>query len=218
MEIEKQYKELLELRKELNNKLKEHDFLRIKDMILWLAKSDSFQKLKQKDNQLIALDCFCSIWIEEKKKLEPMGIKDDIFLNVNSLKDIEKKYLLIKYYALRIENKVPDMYRDELIQWIKENRISGIAIGKIVVFETLNREENILNISKHLKENNLIITAMELLQYGLEMYEGNRLLSLEMSECWMEGKQWKQAYDCLCKIKSPTNEDKQVISELKKVI
>ena len=218
MEIEKQYKELLELRIELNNKLKEHDFSRIKELILWLAHSGSFQKLKQKDTQLLALDCFCSIWIEEKKKLEPMGIEKDIFLHVNSLDDIERKYLLIKYYALRIENNVPDVYKDELLQWIKENEISGIAIGKIVFFETLDREENILNISKHLKENNLTVTAMELLQYGMETYKGNRLLILEMAECWMEGKQWKQAYNCLCNIKSPTNEDKKMIDELKKVI
>ena len=46
MKIEKQYSALLELEKEINERLKKNDFVSIKELILWLAKSSDFQKLK----------------------------------------------------------------------------------------------------------------------------------------------------------------------------
>lgn len=50
------------------------------------------------------------------------------------------------------------------------------------------------------------------------MYEGNREILLELADSWMEGLQWKQAYDCLKKIKDPAPEEITIIDELEKVI
>ena len=88
MKIEQQYQKLIELQKEINDRLKDLNFEKVKDLILFLAKSESFQKLKKKDNQMIILDCFCSVWIDEKKQLEPLGVQEDIFYGVNYLKFI----------------------------------------------------------------------------------------------------------------------------------
>ena len=218
MKIEQQYQKLIELQIEINDRLKDLNFEKVKDLILFLAKSESFQKLKKKDNQMIILDCFCSVWIEEKKQLEPLGVQEDIFYGVNSLKDLERKYLLVKYTALRIENHVPEVYIEQAIDEIIKEKISGIAIEKIVVFETSEREKNIVEIAAWLKEKNQILTAMSLLQSGLKVFEQNHEMLLSLADCWMQGEQWSQAYECLMQMKNPTEEEQKLLEELKKVI
>ena len=68
MRISQQYDELIVLREEINKRLRELDFEKIKELLLWLAHSNGFQRLKTRDNQMIMLDCYANIWIEEKRK------------------------------------------------------------------------------------------------------------------------------------------------------
>lgn len=218
MKIAQQYEELLALREELTDRLQNLDFNKIKDLILWLAKSTSFQRLKAKENQLIMLDCFTNIWLEEKKKLEKLGIHEDIFYGINSLQDVERKYLLIKYSALRLENEVPDIFCEQAIEELIQKKVSGIAMGKIIVFETSRREQNLVEMAKWLKRKKQVVTAVTLLQYGNDMYEENCEILLELADCWLEGQQWQQAYDCLVQIKEPTEEVVSLIHELEKVL
>ena len=218
MRISQQYDELIVLREEINKRLRELDFEKIKELLLWLAHSNGFQRLKTRDNQMIMLDCYANIWIEEKRKLEQLGIHEDIFNGIHSLQDVERKYLLIKYCALRLENGVPEEFCEQAIDDLILEKVSGIAIGKITVFETLRREENMVEIARWLKRKGQAVTAITLLQYGADMYEGNREILLELADSWMEGLQWKQAYDCLKKIKDPTPEEITIIDELEKVI
>ena len=58
MRIETQYKELLKIKREIDNRLVALDFSKIKELILWLNTSKEYQKLKSKDNQLMILDFF----------------------------------------------------------------------------------------------------------------------------------------------------------------
>ena len=58
MRIETQYKELLKIKREIDNRLVDLDFSKIKELILWLNTSKEYQKLKSKDNQLMILDFF----------------------------------------------------------------------------------------------------------------------------------------------------------------
>ena len=218
MRISQQYDELIVLREEINKRLRELDFEKIKELLVWLAHSNGFQQLKTRDNQMIMLDCFSNIWIEEKKKLEHLGIHEDIFNGIHSLQDVERKYLLIKYCALRMENGVPEEFCEQAIDDLILEKVSGIAIGKITVFETHRREANMVGIARWLKRKGQAVTAITLLQYGADMYEGNREILLELADSWMEGLQWKQAYDCLKKIKNPTPEEITIIDELEKVI
>lgn len=217
MKLEKQYEELLELEKEINNRLKKNDFQSIKELILLLAKNKSFQKLKTKENSMIMLDAFCGIWMDEMKQLPDLGIKEHVFSSIHSLEGIEEKYQMIKFLALRIENNVPQEYCQAMLDSIIEQGISGIAIGKITVRETLQSEENILKIAKMLKDRMQLITAIILLEYGHKQFKENDDMLLEMAECWMEGQQWNKTLECLLQIKNPTQPVRELIQELESI-
>ena len=60
--------------------------------------------------------------------------------------------------------------------------------------------------------------ALFLLQKGSEVFPKNKEILLELADCWMFGEQWKQAYDCLKKIKKPKKEVRELIQMLEKVI
>ncbi len=218
MKRAEQYDNLLMLREEINKRLQKVDFESIKELIRFLVNSREYQRIKTKDNQLLALDCFCAVWLEEKKQLEPLGIYEDIFIGVNSLEDVESKYLDIKYAALRIENEVPLEYCEEAIDSLIEQKISGIAIYKVVVSETMKRISNILKLSSWLKEKGMILTAIQLLQNFLDNYKENDDILLELADCWIIGQQWKQAHECLMKIEKPNEDVLELIKEIEKVI
>lgn len=219
MRLEQQYQELLRLREEINTRLeKGTDFQNIKELILCLAKDQGYQKLKGKENQMIRLDRFLSIWLEEKRKLSELGIVEDIFSGTGSLDELEQKYQKIKYCALRVENRVPEPYIDQSISWLIEKKISGIAIGKIVVFETRAREENLLYIAQELKRHGNLPGAILLLQYTREKYPKQERLILEEADCWLQGQQWRRAYELLRKVEKPTAEMNEIIKGLRQVM
>lgn len=218
MKIEQRYQELLKLRAELDEKLKDLNFEKIKELVLWLKKSLIFQKLKKEDNQLSMLDCFCNIWIEEKKQLARMNIHEDIFGGVQSLEDIEYKYLMIKYCALRIENEVPLEWCEHAVDRLIEYQVSGIAMGTIFIAESCKRMENIIKLARFLKGKGEIIKAVYLLQYADKEYPMKTEVLLELADCWLEGQQWQQAYECLVKIEAPDETVEGLILELEKVI
>ncbi|MDE7223237.1 MAG: hypothetical protein K2O34_05600 [Acetatifactor sp.] len=219
MRLEQQYQELLRLRKEINIRLNQGtDFQNIKDLALFLAKDSGYQKLKRKENQMIFLDCFLSIWLEEKRKLLQLGIEEDIFTGTGSLEKLEQRYQRIKYCGLRIENHVPEPYISQSISWLIDQKISGIAIGKIVVFETKDREDNLLHIAQEFKRRGELTNAVLLLQYAREKYPKQDSLALEEADCWIQGQQWERAHELLTEIERPTEGIRETIIELERVM
>ncbi|MBR6665235.1 MAG: tetratricopeptide repeat protein [Lachnospiraceae bacterium] len=218
MRIEQRYNELLKLRIEINEKLKILNFEKIKELILELKKSVVFQKLKKEDNQLSMLDCFFDIWIEEKKELESVGIHEDIFWGIHSLEEVEQRYLAIKFCILRIENKVPLQLCEESVKELVGYRVSGIAIGKILIIESCKRAENAVVLAHLLKMRGEMIRAIYLLQKVNKEYPNNTDILTSLAECWIEGQQWRQAYECLKQIEKPDEGIRGLIQELEKVM
>lgn len=219
MKIEKQYRELLRIKKEINQRIENGtDFQRIKELMLYLAQEKAYSKLKCTDNQLMKLDCFFNIWLEEKKKLSDFGIEADIFYKVSSLDDVEWKYLKIQYCGLRIENLVPNEYCVQSLEQIIENEVSGLAIGRIIVFETKKREENLLYIARFLRQKGEIFNALLLLQYANEVFYANEKLLLEEADIWLEGQQWEKAIEVLSRIDKPSQNINEIKSKLRQVI
>ena len=64
----------------------------------------------------------------------------------------------------------------------------------------------------------MLMTATVLLYLAAKSYESNKGIIMELADCWMEGKQWKQAYDTLKQIKKPSKEIKEIMEELEKVV
>ncbi len=218
MGYEQQYEELLELCPQIDEKLKELNFEKIKELFIWLAKSASYQKLKQKENQLIMLDVFCQIWLEEKKRLETVGISEDIFFGVDSLKTLEKKYLTIQFGALRLETAMPVEYYQQAVDEIIDYRVSGIALHTIIMRETAERAENIVKLGRLLKQKGQTVTALFLLQKGNESYPQDQEILLELADCWLEGEQYNQAYECLQKIQKPDENVLELLRMLEKAV
>jgi uncharacterized ubiquitin-like protein YukD len=218
MTLEKQYEDLLELEKETDKRLKKTDFEGMKELLLFLAQSKEYEKLKTKENKIYILDMFKSIWLEEKKKLADIGITDDIFYNISSLDDMEKKYHSIMYGALRFETDMPEEYYEQAIDNILEYRVSGIALGEIIARDTEDRKNNAIKICRRLNAREETVRSIVLLQKMEEYYPKDADILTELAGCWTDGQQWEQALECLKKIEKPDEEVNAVIKELKKVL
>lgn len=218
MRIQQQYEELQKLRKEIDVRLCHTDFEAIKSLILWLAKSEIFQKLKKKETQLMMLDSFCKIWLKEKKRLSDIGIEDDIFFNVRSLKNVEEKYLTIEFGVLRLETQMPQEYYEQVIDNIKIYRVSGIALSEIINNETSKKEENIIKMASMLRENNQLITAIILLENAEKIYPDNQDILLGLADCWQIGQQWGRTLEYLNKVKEPDESIQKRIEGLERIV
>lgn len=219
MRIEEKYQELLRLKKEINQRMENGtEFQKLKELMLYLAQDKTYPKLKEKDNQLAMLDLFLKIWIAEKRKLPELGINEDIFYQVFNLDDVEHKYLKVQYCGLRIENIVPDEYCEQALKWLVENRVSGLAIGQIVVVETKKKEENLLYIARYLRRHMETLNALLMIQYANGVLEGSEKLLLEEADIWLEGQQYKNALDVLQRIGNPSQTTKEMIVKLRQVI
>lgn len=214
MKICQQYEELISLRNTINQKLLEQSFQGRKELILWLSKSKMYQKLKNKDNQLIYLDCACKIWLQEKKKLTALGIGDDFFSQITSLEEIEQRYLTVKFAGLRLEQEMPVEYWIQAVEKMLAQRVSGIAAFAIFQTETLVKEENLLKLAKLLKESGNNLQALVLLRESLQAYAENEAMRLELADCWLERGDIKEAYVCLKEAEHPSENVQGLIREL----
>ena len=142
----------------------------------------AYHKLKSSENQMIMLESVFNIWLKEKKELPVLGIETDIFYQISCLDDVERKYQRIKYCGLRIENAVWDEYIRQALGWLVEDKVSGIAIGKIIVAETQKREENLLYIAGYLGETGDMLNALLLLRYADEAFPRKEKLLLKEAE------------------------------------
>lgn len=218
MKLKQQYEELLRLKKEINQRLeKGTDFSQIRELMLYLAGDPVYPRLKKKENQLIMLDCFFQIWIKEKKKLPDLGVETDVFCKVSSLDDVEHKYLKIRYCGLRIENAVPDAYIGQALEWLTEDKISGMAIGKIISRETKKKQENMLQIAQCLRRRGDSLNALLLIQHANEAFQGQEKLLLEEADIWLEGGQLGKALELLSQIEAPSLQIKELMKELRQV-
>lgn len=218
MKREELYEEWLGLRPQIDERLRNLDFAKTKEMLLWLAKSESYRRLKIMENQLIILDFFCSVWLEEKKRLPEVGIDEDIFWGVHSLEDMEKKYHSLYFGVMRFEVAMPEEYYEQVIDTVIDYRISGIALARIIIRETEQIVKNILKAASQLRERNQFAVEMILLEEAEKFYPKNEEILLQLADCWMFGQQWERARECLAKIDKPQIRTHELIKDLEKKI
>ncbi len=217
--LKQQYGKWLRLKEEVDLRLaRGTDFQRMKELILFLGQEQTYLELRQKEGRMMMLDCFLGIWLEEKRILQQPGIAEDIFYQVGSLSALAHKYRQILYCALRIENKVPESYVKQAITWLLEQRISGVAIGKIVILETKEKEDNLLHIAQALKKEGATGNALLLLAYANRSFPGRERLILEEADCRIQIQHWEKAYELLKAIENPTAEIRDILAILRQVI
>lgn len=153
---------------EINRYLENTDIQGIRQLQLFLAGSEIFPKLRQSDNQLYMLDRFCYIWRREKAGLLEKGIYEDIFWQVHSLEELQRKYNMIKYAILRIENHFPQELCERAFDEIISQQVSGVGIGVITDQETFHKQDNMIQTAKLLEKMNQQSKAVMLLEYGID--------------------------------------------------
>lgn len=218
MKLSEQYAKVREIKNKINEKLQGADSYQIKDLVLWLVKDEIYQKIKTKDNQLMAMDLFMSTWLYEKQNENRFESQGDIFFEINSLEDIESKYFEVKSLAFRLEQDVPYEYCIEKIDNILKSRFSSFAIFTIFVRESEKKEDNIIKLARLFEEKNELVKAIGLLQKATEKFPSNQGILIELAGCWVTVKEWKRAYDCLTVIANPNEELKEMMIELEKII
>lgn len=217
MRKKEKYEKLAKLKTQINEKIGILDFEKTKELILWLAKSPDYQKLKVEDSQLEYLDFATSVWLEEKRQAGDIIHKTDIFCNICSLDDLENRYTKAYFAILRLENSDDKEFCLEAVNMLTESDMSAIAILKLI-----NREcflpDIVLKISKYLKFQNQYLAALELLTEAEKNDNKNDLIQLELADCWIFAGQFRIAYDCLKRIVNPSDEIEGIMSELEKVM
>ncbi len=219
MDLQEQYQEIARLKREINNCLSRGtDCVSIKELAVFLAQDKTYQELHEMDNQLIRLQHFLTIWREEQEKMPDHAVSENIFYQVNSLDELEQKYCRIEFYGLRIENHLPEPYCAQLLDWLLEHRVSGIALGIIIRNRTEQGKDNILCIARELKRRAELPNAVLLLQYAHEKDPDEHAFLLEETDCWLQAGQWRKALSLLQKIEHPSSSVQELMTELDQVI
>lgn len=170
------------------------------------------------DNQLIRLQHFLTVWREEQDKMPGRAATENIFYQIDSLDCLEQKYRRIEYYGLRVENHVPEPCLGELLDWLLEHRVSGIALGIIIANRTEQGCENILCIARELKRRAQLPDAVLLLSYAREKFPDKDIFLLEETDCWLQAGQKEKALELLREIRRPTAAIRELMAELEQVI
>lgn len=219
MDLQKQYQEIARLKRKINHCLsKGTSYIAIKELAIFLAQDPAYQKLQGMDNQLLKLQHFLTVWREEQEKMPGDAASENIFYQISNLDDLEQKYCRIEYYGLRIENRLPEPYCGQLLDWLLEHRVSGIALGIIIRNRTEQGRENILCIARELKRRTELPNAVLLLQYAHEKYPDEDAFLLEEADCWLQAGQCKKAFALLQEIRQPSAAIQKLITELEQVI
>lgn len=218
MRLKEQYNQLVELKKAINTKLDNMDFNGRKELLLWLAQNKEYARLKNKDNQLLFLNYFSSIWLEEIKNNNEFKMKGDAFYGVSSLNDVEQKYHAGKFLVLRIENDMPREFILEAVKEVIGWQYSGFALRMMISAETKDRVGNVIKLARVLMDVNQAVKAIGLLECESEKSPENDDIILELASCWMEVQQYKNAYEYLCLVTNKTQYVNEMIKELEKLV
>ena len=167
-----------------------------------------------RDEELLILTKMCDIEIVENA----LGCKEKIFDNVFSLADAQSIYTNLKYFCRRFEYNMPEEILLEGIEYMVNNQITGAALFYVMQNETEQKEQNIVVLSQYLQACGQVYTATVLLQRALCQYEQNAELLVQLADCWMEARQWEQAYRTLKKIVAPSYEIEEIIANLEEVM
>lgn len=157
-------KSILELKKDINSRFEDLDIYKTGELILWLLQNEMYQKVKKYDEQLLILDLFIDIWRKEKSDNKSFQMQGDIFAYVNSLEDVEAKYLVAKFAFLRIENEMPYEYCAEAVNAFVEYKYSSYALFEILKREHVKCKEIVLKLAPMLQDRGAITKAVGLLQ------------------------------------------------------
>ena len=166
-----EYEELCRIKKEIDEKLTDWNEQTIIELLMAFKKEESLKRLVEKDNQLTKLKCLCVLWMDEKIKLSAFGMESTALNEIKSLKDVEKRFLMLQFGMLRLDCQMSREKCDEVIDYIIRYRISGIVLNFMVRSVTEHYLENIKMLVEMLNDRKQYVTAACLLREAGVEYE-----------------------------------------------
>lgn len=214
MKIQEQYIELGKLKKKINLVLAEEDLQSNLRLATQLHGNRIYEKLVAKDSQLYMLNHFFCIALREQSELAHRGIQGNVFEGVSSLDVLEEKYLAVEFSVLRMELDLNNDELEETISKIIELQVSGIALFRIIQFETAHVLKNVKRISMELKNRGDGIGTIILLREAVETYPEEGELWLLLANVWMELGEFSEALKCLKEIENPSSEIRSLMEKM----
>jgi len=218
MKTEKRNEKLLKIKHEINSRLLDLDFYKKKELVLWMTKDPDYQRLKDCDNQLDAMEFWKNVWLREIQSPDDFEMQGDAFARVDSLEAAENKYLALKFAVWRIEEAFPQEYCIDALSLLEDNKYSAYAWFCVIMKDTKAKKIVLIELVNFFIDRNDLIKAIGLLQLGLKQEPGDEELLLVLVDVWLSVKQWEKAYNYLLQIPKPTTEIQKLMQELESVI
>lgn len=218
MRLYQQYEELMKLKGKIDAVLQTANHTMLAGLFQELDRNPMYRKLVVKDTQLYMLSHFIYVFFREKQELLGRGIDANIFEGVTSLEKLEEKYHTIEFAALRFDAELPILLCEEAINNLINQDISGIAICRIIQFETASKIKNMEAVVGCLKGCEEYVRAITMLQEAAIQWPDEDKILFLLTDLWLDMECYDEAYACLRKVKEPNSEVCQIIEELEKVV
>lgn len=214
MKLQEQFEELEKLKKRINSILAKQDVGANMTLAVELSENRMYKKLVGKDTQLYMLEHFFFIALREQSELLPRGIETNIFDQVSSLEKLEEKYLAMEFAALRMELDLEPEEISETVRRVVSLDVSGIAMFRVIQFETAKIVSNVIRISTELLKQGEILRTLVLLKEAILGFPDEDELKLMLAKVWMEVGEFEEACKCLKQIKEPAPDIVNLIDRL----
>lgn len=210
------YTVISQLREEINSELVREN-LDIKKIVLKYWELPIFKEVCEKDTQLYYFKCGMYLWQLENEQCAEYGMRSTIFDRVKSLRDLEYKFLFLRKGILRFETPMPEMYYEEVIDYIIQEEISFLFCLWVIT-EREDWEDIIIKVSKLLRNKRQHAFSIILLEKAIEYNFESEKICLELANCWMDGEQWERAYKSLKRMGSSKEEVQILMRKLEEMI
>lgn len=195
--------------------LKYHDFYTRMTQVLELVKAE---RQKRTESYLEEWERIKpeSEMLEDLVRCGDIEVKlgrNQLFQGIEDRKAAKDKYFAVWVRLLQISEHSTEAEYAELGELIMEKKIPCIFIVWMIYVKKHKKEEILLRLCEGMRQTH-IVTAMELVSYGLLMTPQSVKLILKKAECLMELSMWLQALEALKLIKEPKEDILMLIQEL----
>ena len=203
---------------------KQRDLEQAVNELLAAQNKDAYESLllllQDKENELI-LRKSSSLGIVremvEKWKRECEWGESTIFHGIFSMEEADKVYTSVKHGLWRLEH---DMSLEKCLPFVEKMSARSCSKYLIVWIAYANLKYPIKVITKMAKLMMPydMVSALEVLSYGMIYFPESVELVLVKVECLIEMQFWKEALDTLLLLEEPEEEIQAIISELKSMV
>ena len=173
-----------------------------------ILRNKEYEPILRKHIELGLVREMVECWKEEKD-----GGNSWIFYEINTLEQAKHTYLWIKHGLWRIEQGLSWEKCIPFVEKVSQRKQSKYLIVWIAYANLSRPEEVIACLGEYMMQYD-VVSALEILSYGLLFFPNSTEILLQKAQCLMEVNMWQEALKTLYLIKNPEEEIGQIIIEL----